>query len=143
MTRFPLTPRIGRALALAFICALVVACRADTEGLETLSVAEVNERIAAGHAVLCDVNSADVRSELGVIGGARLLSSYRDYDVDVELPRDRTRPLVFYCHSPFCSAAVDAARKAVAAGYSRVSVMPDGIKGWVDARLPVESPDAV
>lgn len=122
---------------------LLLACRADTEGLGTMSVAQVNHQIALGEVVLCDANTADVRSEFGVIRGARLLSSYRDYDVALELPRDKSSRLVFYCHSPFCSAAVDAARKAVAAGYGAVSVMPDGIQGWVEAQLPVEVPDAV
>ena len=132
-----------RSLTLVLAAALLFACRADTEGLGTLSLSEVHDRVAAGDVVLCDVNSADTRAELGVIAGARLLSSYRDYDVATELPADRSQALVFYCHSPFCSAAVDAARKAVAAGYADVSVMPDGLRGWVEARFPVESPDAV
>lgn len=137
---FPEIRVVGLALCAGL---LLVACRADTEGLRTLSVSQVNERATAGEIVLCDANTADVRSEFGVIRGARLLSNYRDYDVVLELPEDKSSPLVFYCHSPFCSAAVDAARKAVAAGYGAVSVMPDGIQGWVDAQLPVEAPDAV
>ena len=59
-----------------------------------------------------------------------------------ELPSDKGRSLVFYCHSPFCSAAADAARRALAAGHAYVFVMPAGIKGWVEAGLPVVRPGA-
>jgi rhodanese-related sulfurtransferase len=131
------------AVLLALACAFALGCRADTTGLGTLSVGEVNAKLAAGgDLVLCDANSEDTRTKLGVVAGARLLTSYRDYDVAGELPTDRAQPLVFYCHSAFCSAAADAARRAVAAGYEDVSVMPDGIKGWVEARLPVVRPHA-
>jgi rhodanese-related sulfurtransferase len=136
-TRFTRSIR-AEALVLALACALWLGCRADTTGLGTLTVEEVNARLAAGtDVVLCDANSADTRTKLGVVAGAQLLSSYRDYDVASELPADKARTLVFYCHSAFCSAAADAARRAVAAGHEEVFVMPDGIKGWVEARLPV------
>ena len=37
-------------------------------------------------------------------------------------------------------ASHEAARRAVAAGYTNVSVMTDGITGWHDAGRPVEMP---
>lgn len=116
----------------------LLACRADTTGLDVLEVGDVAGLVDA---VLCDTNSAKTRDEYGVIPEARLLSHYRDYALD-ELPPDRDRQLVFYCHSPFCSAAADAARKAVAAGYPRVAVMPAGIEGWIEAGHPVDRPEA-
>ena len=141
-----MTSRSSNAIQLALValaCMLVLGCRADTTGLGTLTLAQVNGRLVAGDDfVMCDANSADTRSKLGVIAGATLLSSYRDYDVSSELPIDRARMLVFYCHSPYCTAAADAARRAVGAGYQEVFVMPEGIKGWVEARLPVVRPDA-
>ena len=88
---------------------------------------------------MCDANSDETRGKLGVIPGAVLLSSYRDYDAAVELPGDKSTQLVFYCHSEMCSAAGDAARKAIAAGHRDVWVMPPGIKGWVAAELPVQA----
>ena len=66
--------------------------------------------------MLCDANTAETRVRYGVIPGAILLSHYRDYDVSSELPANRAAKLVFYCHSPMCGAAGDAARAAVAAG---------------------------
>ncbi len=38
-------------------------------------------------------------------------------------------------------ASHEAARRAVAAGYTDVSIMPDGITGWRNAGKPAETPD--
>jgi rhodanese-related sulfurtransferase len=114
-------------------------CRADFTGLETLEVAElVALRQTQPDLVLCDANSDDTRNRLGFIPGAVLLSSYRDYDPHAELSGDLSRKVVFYCHSEMCGAAADAARKAVAAGYSNVSVLASGIRGWAEAGQPVD-----
>lgn len=130
-----------RCLVVTGALAATLGCRADTTGLDTLSVAEVAARLDTGRApVLCDANSEKTRRELGVIPGAVLLSSYRDYDPAAELPADPDVELVFYCHSPMCGAAAEAARKAVAAGWRRVAVMPDGIAAWVDQGRPVWRP---
>ena len=83
------------------------------------------------------INSEETREKNGTLPGAVLLSSYRDYVVARELPADRDRALVFYCHSPMCGAAAEAARKAVTAGYRQVWVMPEGIRGWARAGQPV------
>ncbi len=40
-------------------------------------------------------------------------------------------------------ASHEAARRAVEAGYTDVSVMTDGIWGWVDAGEPVEFPGSL
>ncbi|HEX5215521.1 MAG TPA: hypothetical protein VFV98_08675 [Vicinamibacterales bacterium] len=37
------------------------------------------------------------------------------------------------------SIAPTAARRAMTLGYTRVQVMSEGIKGWIDASLPTES----
>ena len=109
---------------------LLSGCRADLTGLETLTVAElVALRQGHGDLVLCDANSAKTRRDLGVVPGARLLSSYRDYDL-AELGPDRSQALVFYCHSEMCGAAADAARKAIAGGYRDVAGLAPGIRGW-------------
>lgn len=133
-----------RRSALALLAAAVVlaaGCRADTTGLDTLSVPELAELLAeAPSTLVCDVNGADTRQKHGVIPGARLLSSYRSYDPVRELPADKSERLVFYCHSEWCGAAVEAARKAEAAGYTAVAVLPAGIVGWAEAGQPVEHP---
>jgi rhodanese-related sulfurtransferase len=114
------------------------ACRADLSDLQVASVAEVAAWSDAGEAfTFCDANNADTRERYGVVPGALLLSNYRDYEVEAELPLDRDATLVFYCHSETCGAAGDAARKAVASGYRDVWVMAPGITGWADAGQPI------
>ena len=136
---------IARRLWVAFAVAglLVLGCKADTTGLDTLTVTELTTLASAGsELVLCDANNEETRIKFGVIPGAQLLTNYRDYDPAVELPADKAQRLVFYCHSEMCGAAAGAARKAVAAGHTDVLVMPEGIKGWVAAGGPVEQPPA-
>jgi rhodanese-related sulfurtransferase len=128
-------------LTCAVASALVPGCRADTTGLATLTVPELVALLEhESDVVPIDANNAKTRGRYGTIPGALLLSNYRDYEPATELPGDRTSRLVFYCHSARCGAAVEAARKAVAAGYADVAVLPDGIKGWSDSGRPVEMP---
>ena len=125
------------------VVASLIGCRADTTGLDTLELSQHTELLAGNdQAVLCDANTEETREKYGVIPGATLLSHYRDYKVDLELPADRGRKLVFYCHSPMCGAAADAARVAMAAGYTDVAVYPEGITGWLDGARDVVRPNA-
>lgn len=50
---------------------------------------------------------------------------------------DRGKTLVFYCRVN-CWASWNAAKRAIAEGYKRVSWYPDGIEAWQDAGLPTE-----
>jgi len=128
-----------RIIGCLAIAAFGLACKADVEGLDTLTVAELTEVLVNEPAtIVCDANTPDTRSRFGILPGARLLSNYRDYDPAGELPADKGHPLVFYCHSERCGAAVAAARKAVVAGHTDVSVLPPGIRGWNDSGKPVE-----
>jgi hypothetical protein len=49
------------------------------------------------HVVILDANVVPTRERYGVIPGARLLSSYDNYDVATELPSAKNAKLVFYC----------------------------------------------
>jgi hypothetical protein len=49
------------------------------------------------HVVILDANVQDIRDKYGMIPGARLLSSYDNYDVATELPPAKNSKLVFYC----------------------------------------------
>jgi rhodanese-related sulfurtransferase len=82
------------------------------------------------------------RAREGVIPGAVLLSSDNEYDVAKELPPRKDARLVFYCASIHCLASHAAARRAVEAGYTNVSVMVDGLKGWKAAGEPIDQPRA-
>lgn len=106
---------------------------AASGAVKELSVDELSA-LLAGDAPprVLDANNVDTRKEYGTVPGATLLSSYDEYDV-AELGGDKERNLVFYCGSTACKAAEGAAKRALAAGYTRVHVMPEGIKGWSKA----------
>ena len=56
-----------------------------------------------------------------------------------DLPADMGALVVFYCSNPWCRKAPNAARRAGSLGYGNVRVMSAGIKGWLEAELPVET----
>ena len=129
-----LIPFFAAAVAISGL----MGCKPDTSGLSTLTVREAASLLDADTPVsFCDANNAKTRRELGVLPGAILLTNYRDYDPAVELPDNATQQLVFYCYNDMCGSAVAAARKAIAAGRTRVSVMPGGITGWLESDQPV------
>jgi rhodanese-related sulfurtransferase len=127
MTRFALP-----LLALALFCA--PAWAGDGKLPET-PIDEVEKEVAAGACFLFDANSEATRNEHGVIPGAVLLQSYSEYDLAV-LPTDKASDIVFYCGSTRCTASDKAAARAQEAGYTNVSVLREGIKGWKAAGKP-------
>jgi rhodanese-related sulfurtransferase len=114
------------------------------ESLNTFKLIHVNDlanEIAnpKSDVMVYDANLPDTRSEYGVIPGAHLLPSADDYSVAQTLPANKDAPLVFYCANTSCMASHQAARRAVGAGYTDVSVMADGIMGWKKAGQPTAS----
>lgn len=105
---------------------------ASDASMETISVADAAAAIEAGEARAVDANNAETRDEWGTLPGAILLSSYGDF-AETELPGSVDEPLVFYCFNRSCSAAPQAAMRAMEMGYTNVSVMEAGIQGWNDA----------
>jgi rhodanese-related sulfurtransferase len=95
-----------------------------------MTVPQVVELAKAGKVTLVDANLTEYRAKHGVIPGAVLLTSYNEYNVGKELPQDRAAKLVFYCANRKCAASHFAASRAVEAGYTDVSLMPDGLHGW-------------
>lgn len=134
--------RTRHGLAGAVLVTIIaIGCHGKSANVATLSVAEVAELIKNdGAAVVCDANGPTVRSEYGVIPGAVLLPGHGRSDIAAALPETKDAALVFYCSSSMCSAAPRAANRAVDAGYTDVYVMPEGIKGWVQAGQPVDRP---
>lgn len=107
--------------------------RAPAAALPTVSTVSIEQldRMLASHACRAvDANGDATRRRMGVIPGAVLL---RDLDAVDQLPADHAAGLVFYCANPACSASHEAAERAIAAGYTHVQVLPDGIAGWVRA----------
>ena len=93
----------------------------------------VDMRNHGGKIAILDANGDKTRAKFGMIPGALALSCHKSYDVSKELPQDKSTTLVFYCASKKCGASKVAADRAKSAGYTRVVVLPAGIKGWSEA----------
>jgi rhodanese-related sulfurtransferase len=103
---------------------------APVSPVSPVSVDELDHLLANHQCVAVDANGDSTRRRMGVIPGAVLL---RDLDAIDQLPADKATGLVFYCANSACGASHEAAAKAIAAGYTHVRVLPDGIAGWVKA----------
>jgi rhodanese-related sulfurtransferase len=135
---------LGLGFGLALGLGMAAGCSRRAEGpdqhaaaavapVSPISVDELDRLLASHQGVAVDANGDSTRRQMGVIPGAVLL---RDLDAVDQLPADRSTGLVFYCTNSACRASHEAAEKALAAGYTHVRVMPDGIAGWVKAGKP-------
>jgi rhodanese-related sulfurtransferase len=106
---------------------------AQAAPIPTISVDELEARLARGDCRAVDANGDATRRRLGVIPGAVLLSDYETFIPPRELPADRSAGLVFYCANEHCGASEEAAARAITAGYTDVRVLPAGILGWKQA----------
>jgi rhodanese-related sulfurtransferase len=140
MVREMRTILIVAMLASAGACANEPApsTQASARTVPSISVAEVDAKLASGGCTPVDANGTGTRKKLGVVPGAVLLSDSEAFALS-ELPRDKARELVFYCANTRCSASHEAARRALTAGYTNVKVMDDGIAGWVAAGKRVQT----
>lgn len=129
---------LDRFAAALLLTLLVPAARAEKASYKVMHVADLAKALQSPTPpVVYDVNVAETREHVGIVPGARLLSSFSNYDPAKELPADKNAPLVFYCANTMCTASHDAAEKAIEAGYTDVSVMVDGIYGWRKAGRPL------
>ena len=123
------------------ILMLLLSCTAfaktDFKFIRTDDLSNLVEKKSA-HFYVFDANNEKTRTESGVIPGAKILDNLKATYVKTELPKDKKAKLVFYCANEQCTASHDAAKTAVKAGYKDVSVLSDGIQGWVKAGKPVE-----
>jgi rhodanese-related sulfurtransferase len=109
--------------------------------VKTLTVPELASLNAAKKVTVFDVNGAETRQKKGVIPGAKLLTTSSQYAAS-ELPAAHDTALVFYCAGVRCNASHQAAARATSFGYTNVSVLPDGISGWVAAGQRTEKVSA-
>lgn len=114
---------------------MALACEHDQKAeasVKKVTLAELTTLQKDKKVSVYDANGNDTRKQFGVIPGATLLTSASTYDMK-ELNADKNTKMVFYCASDKCTSAKQAATRAMEAGYSDVSVFPDGIKGWSKA----------
>ena len=119
----------------AFLAAAVMfpaaafACDGEMKAQSSVKSVTVAQLAKDNQSRVFDANTKEFREKNGTIPGAVLLTSALSYDVK-ELPAQKDASVVFYCVSAKCSASHQAAERAVQAGYTNVSVMPDGLLGW-------------
>ena len=111
------------------------------EKFDLINSAQLKEMMASTTAKVAvfDANNSNTRTKEGIIPGAKLLTSFNDYNVATELPADKSTHVVFYCANTRCTASHAAAERAAEAGFAHVSVMSDGIQGWKAAGLHAEA----
>ncbi|MFK7991397.1 MAG: rhodanese-like domain-containing protein [Sandaracinaceae bacterium] len=129
---------LALAALLSFACS---ESSSESAEIEEVTIEQAASMFSAG-AVAVDANGAGTRSEMGVIPGARLLTSSGRYDPATELPSDTGTELVFYCGNTNCRASDGAAERAREAGYENVNVMREGIAGWVEAGNETAQPQS-
>ncbi|MFC5701945.1 rhodanese-like domain-containing protein [Cohnella faecalis] len=102
-----------------------------------MSVEEV--RLALSGSVRCYIYDCNPlrRFEKHRIPGSARLDPGRY--TESELPADKNAFVLFYCLEVRCSASLTAARRAMEMGYENAAYMPEGINGWLEAGLQVES----
>ncbi|MFL5320444.1 MAG: rhodanese-like domain-containing protein [Myxococcaceae bacterium] len=124
------------AVALACDGAQQTSMSTQPASVKEVSVAELVTLKKDSKTVVYDANGADFRAKNGVIPDAKLLTNAVKYDAAKELPQSKDSKLVFYCANSKCGASHQAAKKAIEAGYSDVSVLPVGLMGWKEAGQP-------
>ncbi len=109
---------------------------ADAEPWKRISAVDLNNKLIAKEAIFVFDENGDERFSKGHIPTAKHLKA--DEVSATTLPADKAAFLVFYCGSDKCTACHHAAEAAIALGYTNVWIMPEGIKGWEEQKLPVE-----
>ncbi len=117
------------AVAAALVPAAAFACDGEMKAESPIKKLTVAEVAKDKKAKVFDANSNEFRAKNGTVPGAVLLTSSSSYDLK-ELPAQKDASLVFYCANSMCSASEAAAQRASQAGYTNVSVMPEGLTGW-------------
>jgi rhodanese-related sulfurtransferase len=110
--------------------------RPGDERLEALTPDEVWALLREPDVHLYDCNLKEDWAKGHIPGAVNV--GIDDYDV-ARLPSDRAARLIFYCSAPYCLACHMGARRALAFGYDRVFIMPEGRRGWAAKGYPFEA----
>lgn len=111
---------------------------------KTISTEELKKKLDAGEAnfVLVDVLSKEKYAARHV-PGAKNIPETPDFaktlEAVLQVPKDTQ--IAVYCTSNTCQASVRTADALEKAGYTNVLHYKDGIAGWQEAGLPLESSD--
>ncbi len=109
---------------------------------KTISTEELKKKTDAGGGdfVLIDVLSKEKYAARHVPGALSIPETpdyAKTFEAALQVPKDRE--IIVYCSSATCQASVRTADALEKAGYTNVLHYKDGIAGWQQAGLPLES----
>jgi len=123
------------ALCIALLPAAVLADDAKSD-FPDVSIKDLRTAIEKKQVTVIDANGTDSYKD-GHIPTAIDFDANADHIAKM-LPADKNALIVAYCGGPQCMAYKNAAKKAVALGYTNVKHLSAGISGWKDAGEKVE-----
>jgi rhodanese-related sulfurtransferase len=104
------------------------------------TIAAVQARLKGGEKlVLVDVREDDEWRSGHIPGAIHLGKGIIERDIEEEIP-DHSAEIILYCGGGFRSAI--AAESLQQMGYTNILSMDGGMRGWKEAGLPVEVPQA-
>ncbi len=128
-------------ILLAPAAALACGDHALDAQLKTLSFEQLASRMEQKSVELFDVSPRAAREAYGVIPGARIVNETTFEGLVQRLPKNKAAAVAFYCGENECREARSAAKAALKAGYTDVSVLIGGVRDWFDTGRPVAAWD--
>ena len=125
-----------KLLPLLLSLVLATAAWANSAKYADISETDLKAAIATKSAVILDANGSD-SYKAGHIPGAIDFAAHKA-QLAALLPADKHALVVAYCGGPKCTAYIEAAKAAVALGYTNVKHFTPGISGWTQSGAPVE-----
>lgn len=102
--------------------------------LAKLTLEQVEAKLGQPDVFLFDANPKELYEHAHLPGAAWVKFDAVDR---AALPASLQSTLVFYCANELCTASHDAARQALALGYTNTFVMPQGYIGWKKSGRPL------
>lgn len=103
-------------------------------GLIAVTISHLKKVMDSGEKmVVIDSRPKARKYNKGHIPGAISIPDRSFATMTDKLPADKTTPLYFYCGGMKCKLSPNSAVKAIALGYTKVRIVPEGYPGWKKA----------
>jgi rhodanese-related sulfurtransferase len=104
------------------------------EAFSQIPMTKVDQLLGKPGVFVFDMNTPETWEQYHLPGAVHVDNP----DLARFLPPDKNATILFYCFNQLCDASAAAAREASSLGYQRLSVMKEGIIGWVKSGRPIE-----
>ena len=103
-------------------------------GLQAVSIAHIKKLVdSKAKVVIVDSRPKARKYDKGHIPGAISIPDTQFAQFKEQLPADKATPLYFYCGGLKCKLSPSSAQKAIALGYTKVFIVPEGYPAWKTA----------